>query len=52
MDGLAIGNAELVRSLGAIIEQFGVTIIVLGVLYAGINSLLAGENTWIESPLQ
>jgi uncharacterized membrane protein len=40
MDGLAIGNAELVRSLGAIIEQFGVMIIVLWVLYAGINSLL------------
>ena len=40
MDGLVIGNADLVRSLGAIIEQFGVMIIVLGVLYAGINSLL------------
>jgi uncharacterized membrane protein len=42
--GLVIGNADLVRSLGSIIEQFGAMIIVLGVLYSGINSLLGLRN--------
>jgi uncharacterized membrane protein len=42
--GLVIGNADLVRSLGSIIEQSGAMIIALGVLYVGINSLFGLRN--------
>ena len=40
MDGLAFGISDLVRSLGAAIELLGVLLIVLGILYASLNSLL------------
>lgn len=40
MDGFNVGISELVRSLGSAIELLGVMLIVFGILFAGLSSLL------------
>ena len=44
MDDLGFGISDPVRSLGAAIELLGVLLIVLGIVYASLNSFLGWRN--------